>query len=150
MTSNLDQLTFNDKGKVYILLYVPYLVIVGAEAVMILSNRVRQINVQTRFMVDSNAWPPEQPTSFTPPLLIHHQGGHCTPDQVKAMAELTCTGNIDALVTPIQQDTYKYEESQRALDMSRATKEIEEILDPLEKSKEASFILIEGAPGIGK
>ena len=99
-------------------------------------------------MIDSNVWPPEQPTSFTPLLFIHHQG-HRTPDQVKVMAELTCTGDIDK-VTPIRQDSYGYEESQKVLDMGRATKEIEEILDPLEKSKEASFILIEGAPGIGK
>ena len=102
-------------------------------------------------MVDDSVWPPEQPTSFTPLLLIHHQGHH-TPEQVKAMAELTYTGNIGkvALVPPIKQDTYSHEESQKVLDTSRATKEIEEILAPLEESKEASFVLIEGAPGIGK
>ena len=68
------------------------------------------------------------------------------------MAELTCTGNIGkvALVTPIKLDTCSHEASQKVLDTSRATKEIEEILAPLEESKEASFILIEGAPGIGK
>ena len=35
-------------------------------------------------------------------------------------------------------------------DISRTTKEIEEILAPLENSKESAFVLIEGAPGIGK
>ena len=109
-----------------------HLVIVGVEEVAILSNRVRQINVQTRFMVDDNIWPPEQPTSFTPLLLIHHQG-HRTPEQVTAMAKLLHAGDI-----------------QKMLGTSKATKVIEEILSPLEKSKEASFVLIEGAPGIGK
>ena len=85
-------------------------------------------------MVDDNTWPPKQPTSFTPLLLIHCKDS-CTPEQVKTMAKLMCTGDID-----------KYE---KLLDTSKATKEIKEILAPLEKS-EGSFILIEGAPGIGK
>ena len=51
-------------------------------------------------MVDHDTWPPKQPTSFTPLLLIHHQGDH-TPEQVTAMAELMHAGDIDkvAMVT---------------------------------------------------
>ena len=98
-------------------------------------------------MVDDNTWPPEQPTSFTPLLLIHYKGSR-TPDQVTAMAELMSTGDIDkvALVTG-ERSSVKYE---KLLDTSKATKEIKEILAPLEKSKESAFILIKGAPGIGK
>ena len=126
-----------------------YLVIVGAEAIAILSSRVSQINIQRRFMVDDNTWPPEQPTSFTPLLFIHHQG-HRTPEEVTAMAELTYTGNIDkvALVTGYQLDSQ--ENGKKMLDTSKATKDIAEILSPLENSEGSSFILIEGAPGIGK
>ena len=47
-------------------------------------------------MVDNNTWPPEQSTSFTPLLLIHYQDHH-TPEQVKAMAELRWSGNIDLI-----------------------------------------------------
>ena len=83
-------------------------------------------------MVDDDTWPPEQPTSFTPLLLIHHQGNR-TPAQVTTMAKLMHAGDI-----------------QKTFDTSKATKDIEEILFPLEKSEEASFVLIEGAPGIGK
>ena len=83
-------------------------------------------------MVDDDTWPPEQPTSFTPLLLIHHQGNR-TPAQVTAMAKLMHAGDI-----------------QKTFETSKATKDIEEILFPLEKSEEASFVLIEGAPGIGK
>ena len=83
-------------------------------------------------MVDVDTWPPKQPKSFTPLLLIHHQGD-CTPEQVTAMAELMHAGDI-----------------QKTSDTSKATKDIEEVLSPLEKSKETSFVLIEGAPGIGK
>ena len=129
---------------------------VGVEAVAILSNRVSQINVQTRFMVDDNTWPPEQPASFTPLLLIHYRG-HRTPEQVTAMAELMYNGDIDevALVTDDQSVVKRiklenHEKVKKVLDTSRATKEINDILGPLEKGRESSFILIEGAPGIGK
>ena len=97
-------------------------------------------------MVDDDTWPPEQPKSFTPLLLIHYQG-HRTPEQVTAMAELTCTSNIH-LVTSDQSGgkPAKLDNLQKLLDANRATKEIEEILAPLEET--TSFILIEGAPGI--
>ena len=83
-------------------------------------------------MVDDSTWPPEQPTNFTPLLLIHHQG-HCTLKEAEATAELMYSGSIDKISGT-----------------NKATKEITDILAPLEKSKESCFILIEGAPGIGK
>ena len=43
-----------------------------------------------------------------------------------------------------------HEKFHKGLDTSKTTKEIREILAPLEKSKESTFILIEGAPGISK
>ena len=73
------------------------LVIVGAQAVAILSNRVSQINIQTRFMADKNTWPPGQPKIFTPLLLVHHQGYHI-PEQVTAVAELMYSGDIAMVV----------------------------------------------------
>ena len=108
-------------------------------------------------MVDDDTWPPEQPTSFTPLLLIHHQGPH-TPEQVTVMAELTCTGDIDKVtsVTGQQSDIRhaklagSHKRFEKALETSRTTKEIEEILAPLEDSEKSCFVLIEGAPGIGK
>ena len=104
-------------------------------------------------MVDDDTWPPEQLTSFTPLLLIHHQGD-CTTEQVTAMAELMYTGDIGKvdLVTSDQHALKhtSHEKFHKGLDTSKATKEIREILAPLEKSKESTFILVEGAPGIGK
>ena len=123
--------------------------IVGTEPVAILSNRVRQINVQTRFMTDDDTWPPEQSISFTPLLLIHHQG-HRTQEQVTAMAELMHAGDITSVMSEQPAVKRAKLDSHKILDTSKATKEIEEILSPLEKSKGGSFVLIEGAPGIGK
>ena len=103
-------------------------------------------------MVDHDTWPPKQPTSFTPLLLIHHQGDH-TSEQVTAMAELMHAGDIDkvALVTGSKYAKLDvHDKFHKVLDTSKATKEIGEILAPLEEGKQSCFILIEGAPGIGK
>ena len=121
------------------------------------SNRVSQINVQTRFMVNDNAFLLEQPTSFTPLLLIQRQG-HRTREEVTSMAELMhSSGDISKVVmvtgkqSTVKRDTLGgHEKFHRASDTSRTTKQIEEILAPLETSKESTFILVEGAPGIGK
>ena len=97
-------------------------------------------------MVDDNTWPPEQPLSFTPLLLIYYKGSR-TPKQITAMAELMSTGDIDKVASVTdEQSSVKREKSYT----STATKEIKEILAPLEESKKSAFILIEGAPGIGK
>ena len=115
-----------------------------------------QINVQTRFTVDESTWPPGKPAHFTPLLLVHNKS-RCTPEQVQAMAEMMHAGDIGkvAMVTggepAVKHDKLdSHEKFHKMLDTSKATKEIEEILAPLDKNTESSFILIEGAPGIGK
>ena len=105
-------------------------------------------------MVDDNAWPPEQPTGYTPLLLIDYQG-HRTPEQVTAIAKLMCNGNIDEIAS-VSDDyaTLKHsilDNHNKISDTNcnKATKNIEDFLTPLDKES-SSFILIEGAPGIGK
>ena len=113
-----------------------------------------QINVHTRFTVDESTWPPGKPAHFTPLLLVHNKS-RLTPEQVQAMAEIMRAGDIGkvAMVTG-DEEAVKYhklddhEKFHKMLDTSKATKEIEEILVPL--NEESAFILIEGAPGIGK
>ena len=103
-------------------------------------------------MIDDDTWPPKQPTSFTPLLLIHHQGDH-TPEQVTAMAELMYAGDIDKVTSVNGSQSAKFNghnKFHKVLDTSKATKEIGEILAPLEEGKQSCFILIEGAPAIGK
>ena len=107
-------------------------------------------------MIDDNTWPPEQPTSFTPLLLIHSKGNR-TPGEVTAMAKLMHAGEISKIALAASDHPAvkcarldSHEKCQKILDTRKATKEIEIILAPLVESKEGSFILIEGAPGIGK
>ena len=46
----------------------------GVEVVTTLSERIREVNVQTRLRIDEETWPPEPPKTFTPLVLIQHQG----------------------------------------------------------------------------
>ena len=110
--------------------------------------------MQIRFTVDESTWPPGKPAHFTPLLLIYNKSCR-TPEQVQAMAEMMRAGDIVkvAMVTggepAIKHNKLDdHEKFHKMLDTSKATKEIEEILVPLDK--ESAFILIEGAPGIGK
>ena len=73
------------------------------------------------------------------------------------MAELTYTGDIGKVaLTTDKCSTIKHanldshKKFHKIFDSSKETKEIEEILAPLEVSDKSAFILIEGAPGIGK
>ena len=131
-------------------------VIVGVEAVTILSKRVREVNIQTQLRVDIEAWPPEPPKTFTPLVLMQHQG-HPNLKQSIAMAEFVERGHIDKVVSVTYTNTLpkhpkldSHQPLQEVLDTSKVTKEVAEILAPLETSDNPQFILIEGAPGIGK
>ena len=131
------------------------IVIAGVEAVTVLSKRVREVNIQARLRVEEEAWPPEQPETFTPLVLIQHQG-HRNLKQSTAMAEFVERGHIDKVVTstkPVPRHHGKLDSHQplrEVLDTSKVTKEVAEILAPLEIGNNPQFVLIEGAPGIGK
>ena len=100
--------------------------------------------MQTRFMIDEDTWPPVKPISFTPHLLIHHQGH-------RTLKELTTMGKIASLLADDKLSvSCHFKRPQSISDTPRVTKEINDMLAPLEDSKDPSFILIEGAPGIGK
>ena len=131
-----------------VLHYNGLLICVG---VLILSNIVALLNVQARFKVDDDTWPPYQPKNFTPLVLIHYEG-HRNLQQAIAITKLTQTGNIASLASnqPVPKNHSNYQPLKEVLDTSIVTKEVEQILAPLEKNDEPQFILIEGPPGIGK
>ena len=121
-----------------------------------LSKRVREVNIQTRLTVDKDAWPPERPKTFTPLLLIQHRG-HRNLKHSTAIAEYVERGHIDKVASVTSTDTLpkhpkldSHQPLQEVLDTSKVTKEVAEILAPLQTSSDPQFILIEGAPGIGK
>ena len=118
---------------------------------------VSQCNVRERFNTDEETWPPDQPKNFTPLVLIHHQGQH-SMKQAATMAQVIQTSDIDEITSLANNQSVpkhhpkikSHEPLQEVLDSSTVTKELTEILAPLEQSKDPQFILIEGAPGIGK
>ena len=73
------------------------------------------------------------------------------------MAKFVQRGHIDKVMSVTKTDTLpkrpkldSLQPLQEVLDTSKVTKEVAEILAPLETSNDPQFILIEGAPGIGK
>ena len=71
------------------------------------------------------------------------------------MAKFVEQGNIDKVVSsssgiPKRFKLDSHEALQEVLNTSKVTKEVAEILAPLETGNDPQFILIEGAPGIGK
>ena len=71
------------------------------------------------------------------------------------MTKFVERGHIDKLVTsdnvlPKRPKLDSHEPLQEVLNTSKVTKEVTEILAPLETSSDPQFVLIEGAPGIGK
>ena len=128
-----------------------------ADAVSVLSEMVSRRNVQEWFNTDEETWPPDQPKNFTPLVLIHHQDQHSMIQSI-ALAQLMQTGNIDKITSLANKQSIpkhnpkldNHEPLQEVLDSNTVTKEIVDILAPLEQSKDPQFILIEGTPGIGK
>jgi len=119
---------------------------VGAEAVSMLSKRVATINAQVQFRVDKDTWPPAQLHNFTPLLLIHQEGQQMM-DQAVKVAKLVHKGDVTSLTTEQLVDAKLDDHAPR---VGKVTKEVTKILAPLDKHEKPQFILIEGAPGIGK
>ena len=123
-----------------------------------LSEMVGQSYVQTRFLTDEETWPPYQPKNFTPLALLYHYDRYHSKQEAVLMAHLIQKGGIDEIpssasfqLVPKQHSKLdNYDPLQEVLYSSKVTKELREILAPLEQSKDPQFILIEGAPGIGK
>ena len=136
-----------------------FVYIVGADAVSILSEMVSQCNVRERINPDEETWPPDQLRNFTPLVLIYHQRRN-TMKQATARVQLIQTGDIDKITSLTRSqavpkgqrhpNSHNYRLLREAFDNSTITKEFWEVLALLEQSKTPQFILIEGAPGMGK
>ena len=87
----------------------------------ILSDRVRQLNTQTRFAVDEDTWPPNQPQEFTPLLLVHQKGQQSFKQAI--------TPQLAGSRYP--QDIYCLQALRGELTNSKTTKQLVDILAPL-------------------
>ena len=141
----MDKSMVTVQGIVDTILCAPFYVLLISVGVTILSDRVRQLNIQTRFAVDEDAWPPNQPQDFTPLLLVYHEGQH-TFKQAASWQSAGCARQIRSKYYP----PGSHQSLRGALDNSKTTKQLVNILAPLQDSDNVQFILVEGLPGIGK
>ena len=141
----MDKSTVTDQGRVDTLLCAPfYVLLIG---VSILSDRVKQFNMQMHLAIDEDSWPPDQPKDFIPVFVIHHQGQHTLQQETALqLAGSIQTGRFHSKL--FQEDLHQ--SLREVLDNSKTTKQLVDILAPLQENDNAQFILVEGLPGIGK
>ena len=123
-----------------------------------LSKHVKKVYKQTKYKLSENTWPPVQLEDFTPVVLMHHQGQYSSKETV-ALTEVLYSLDLNDVVfaTSNQYIVAQHpklkchsDSFQTFLNTSKVTKDVEEILAPLEENEDPQLMLIEGAPGIGK
>ena len=101
------------------------------------SSYLKTNYIKTRFLVEDDQWPPEQPKHFTPLVLVHQEGRRSKKETTE-MASATMKGKIEQYLSTTG---------------SKTTKDLQEVLSQLEQSSNSEqprTLLVEGSPGIGK
>ena len=110
------------------------------EHVLSAKDHLCETYVNSRFNSSTDEWPPYHPKHYTTLALVHHKGRHT--DTRIISQELVSEGKIF---------NSSYSKSQIEGDYKSFTIDISELFScSMQASSSASFILIEGAPGIGK
>ena len=99
------------------------------------ANHLRKEYIKSRFYYAPDEWPPYHPRHYTTLALIHHRGRHSNTEVISVAQTVVSKGNISK------------NESQ-SINVSYHSKDISELFP--NTSASSYFILIEGAPGIGK
>lgn len=113
-----------------------------------MSDKLREMNEQIHSRTEEDTWPPDKPKQFTPLVLIHHKTQH-TEEESTELAMIVHSGRITEVVSGHAR-TSSQKPLREVLEGSTVTKDVVEILSPLEKEEKPQLVLIEGAPGIGK
>ena len=128
---------------------------IGLKEVLMLSKHVRKVYKQTKHKLDEDTWPPEQLKEFIP-VIVMHRHSQCNSS---ALTEMLYSLDLNDIVFAssnqyiIAQHPKLKDHSdhfQKFLNTSKVTKDVEEMLAPLEENDDPQLMLIEGAPGIGK
>ena len=130
--------------------------LIGFNPVTLLFSRAQNLYIQIRQSVNNNCWPPNQLKEFIPLVLIQYQSQN-TMKLAITLAELYQSDHIHEIVSAASNDQpTKYgrvdscEPLGKVIKTNKVTQDISEILAPLEDNDTPQFILIQGAPGIGK
>ena len=108
--------------------------------------------IYTRFNPEKDTWPPQQSKHFTTLAFIYHQNER-TQREVITIAKAS-QGHLDEIVQAVSHHEICADDAIEdfSLEGSSATKDISELLAPLDRpgGSTPQSVLIEGAPGIGK
>ena len=99
------------------------------------ANHLRESYIKSRFYYAPNEWPPYHPKHYTTLALIHHKGKRVNTEVISVTQELVTEGNLSRS-HPLNGNISYY------------SKDISELFPTNLIS--SYFLLIEGAPGIGK
>ena len=131
---------------------------IGSKEVLMLSKHVKKVYKQTKYKLSENTWPPVQLEDFTPVVLMHHQGQYSSAETI-VLTEVLYSLDLNDVVFATdnqyiiaQHPKLKCHNDcfQTFLNTSKITKDVKEMLAPLEENEDPQLMLIEGAPGIGK
>ena len=104
------------------------------------ADYLRKEYIQSVFQFEPNEWPPYKPKYYTSLALICFKECHSESKVISVTQELAITGNITGPLKPNLSGNKSY-----------LSKDISELFKPDFMSSVApNFVLIEGAPGIGK
>ena len=119
-------------------MFICYIIVKGDESVSMLSEKIARINIQKRFRPNDDLSPLERTKNYIP-LRFLYSYQQRTLKECHELAVLMQTNKL--LSSDDQSNVFNY---------GRITEDILELLAPLEGDGNSQFILINGAPGIGK
>ena len=98
------------------------------------ASHLRKNYIKGRFYYSPNEWPPYHPKHYTTLVLIHHKGRHVDTEVISVAEKLATKGNLS-------------KSQPSSGNIGYHSKNISELFPT---NLESYFLLIEGAPGIGK
>ena len=99
------------------------------------AEHLRGEYIKSRFHYAPDEWPPYHPKHYTTLALIHRKGKHANAEVISVAQTMVAKGNISKT-------------QPQNINISYHSKDISELFPTASVS--SYFILIEGAPGIGK
>jgi len=112
------------------------LIFVGSD-IQLATSHLQERYVESRFHYAPDEWPPYHPQHYTTLALIHHKGMPADAEVISVTQNMATKGN-----TIVKKSTLP------SIHRAYRSKDISELF--VSSSTEPKFILIEGAPGIGK
>ena len=132
------------------------MLLLGVDAATDMSDFLKDHYITTRFTVEEDAWPPDQPKEYTTLAMIHHKN-QLTDKQITNLAKGKGDGEIEKIASITSDSSSSSDSStdeylKEYLQESVCTHSISDIIAPIEdpNNSHSRTVLIEGAPGLGK